>query len=45
MLHFDALLNTLPIVLYGMCGIFLVILIIYLLVVIMNKATNRNKPE
>lgn len=40
-LQFEAFLDTLPIMLYGMVGIFTVIIIIYLLILGLNKAFSR----
>lgn len=37
----QAFINTLPIMLYGMVGIFVVIIIIYLLILGLNKAFNN----
>lgn len=37
MIKFQAFLNTLPIMLYGMVGIFVVIIIIYVLILGLNK--------
>ncbi len=41
MIQLQAFLNTLPIMLYGMVGIFVVIIIIYLLILGLNKAFNN----
>lgn len=37
-MNVQAFLNTLPVMLYGMVGIFVVIIIIYLLILGLNKA-------
>jgi hypothetical protein len=43
--HFDipAFVDTLPMVLFGMLGIFAVILVIWVFVAILNKATSKAK--
>ncbi|HBB27930.1 MAG TPA: oxaloacetate decarboxylase [Clostridiales bacterium] len=41
MIQLQAFFNTLPIMLYGMVGIFVVIIIIYLLILGLNKAFNN----
>jgi len=46
-LHIDvpAFLQTLPMMLKGMIGIFAVILVIWLFVAILNKVTNKKKEQ
>lgn len=42
MLDFNAFLNSLPVMLYGMLGIFVVTAIIILVVILINKLDNKN---
>ncbi len=39
--NIDLFINTLPIMLQGMLGIFIVLVVIYLLIVVLNRATAR----
>lgn len=41
MINIQAFLNSLPIMAYGMVGIFVVIIVIYLLILGLNKAFNN----
>jgi hypothetical protein len=43
MINFDAFLKTLPIMLYGMLGIFAVIIVIYISILIMNYVSDKRK--
>lgn len=44
-MNYNAFLETLPVMGYGMLGIFVVIGIIYLAVLIISKLTIKQKPE